>query len=263
MGDVQYSHALLAGAVAGMSVDMILFPLDTIKTRLQSAKGFLASGGMRGIYSGIASAATGSMPTAAAFFCTYELVKSMSGDNYMGPAVGAALGEVAACTIRVPTEVVKQRAQATRQPSAQLFLHTLRQEGLSGFYRGFWSTVIREVPFSFIQFPLWEALKKRVAKDGVVTPRQSAVCGAASGMFAAGLTNPLDVAKTRIMLADSGSSLARGNIVQALKVVVHDRGFSGLTAGIFPRMAWMSLGGFIFLGTYDFVQQKLNSEQDI
>ena len=45
-----------------MSVDIILFPLDTLKTRLQSSQGFFKSGGFRGIYSGIASAAAGSAP---------------------------------------------------------------------------------------------------------------------------------------------------------------------------------------------------------
>ena len=31
--------------------------------------------------------------------------------------------------------------------------------GLYGFYRGYWSMIAREIPFSFIQFPLWEGLK--------------------------------------------------------------------------------------------------------
>jgi hypothetical protein len=35
---------------------------DTIKTRLQSQQGFLASGGFRGIYSGLLSAVIGSAP---------------------------------------------------------------------------------------------------------------------------------------------------------------------------------------------------------
>ena len=51
-----------AGGVAGTAVDVILFPFDTLKTRLQSAEGFAKAGGFRGIYSGIASAASGSAP---------------------------------------------------------------------------------------------------------------------------------------------------------------------------------------------------------
>ena len=45
--------SLASGGFAGLSVDVVLFPLDTLKTRLQSAQGFLKSGGFRGIYKGI------------------------------------------------------------------------------------------------------------------------------------------------------------------------------------------------------------------
>lgn len=53
---------LKAGGLAGVSVDLILFPLDTIKTRLQSPQGFNKAGGFRGIYAGVPSAAIGSFP---------------------------------------------------------------------------------------------------------------------------------------------------------------------------------------------------------
>lgn len=40
-----FTASLVAGGVAGVSVDLILFPLDTIKTRLQSPQGFYKAGG--------------------------------------------------------------------------------------------------------------------------------------------------------------------------------------------------------------------------
>jgi hypothetical protein len=55
--------AATAGAFAGVAVDLSLFPIDTIKTRLQAPGGFLANGGWRGIYKGIGSVATGSAPS--------------------------------------------------------------------------------------------------------------------------------------------------------------------------------------------------------
>ncbi|XP_075289335.1 mitochondrial S-adenosylmethionine carrier protein isoform X2 [Opisthocomus hoazin] len=202
--------ALAAGGVAGVCVDLILFPLDTVKTRLQSPQGFRKAGGFRGIYAGVPSTAIGSFPNAAAFFITYENVKSVlhhGSTSYLTPAthmVAASLGEVVACLIRVPSEVVKQRAQVSPSSSTlRILSHTLYHEGIPGLYRGYKSTVLREIPFSLVQFPLWESLKDLWSwKQGhVVDSWQSAVCGAFAGGFAAAVTTPLDVAKTRIMLA--------------------------------------------------------------
>src|SRR5689334_10452473 len=67
---------LVSGAMAGISVDLVLFPLDTIKTRLQSRKGILSSGGFkRGLFQGLAPALLVSGPNAAIFFFTYECMK--------------------------------------------------------------------------------------------------------------------------------------------------------------------------------------------
>jgi hypothetical protein len=65
--------ALVAGGMAGTSVDVALFPIDTLKTRLQSPQGFLKAGGFKGIYNGLGAAAVGSAPGAALFFSTYEV----------------------------------------------------------------------------------------------------------------------------------------------------------------------------------------------
>ncbi|XP_016005709.2 S-adenosylmethionine mitochondrial carrier protein isoform X4 [Rousettus aegyptiacus] len=204
-----FTASLVAGGVAGVSVDLILFPLDTIKTRLQSPQGFNKAGGFRGIYAGVPSAAIGSFPNAAAFFITYEYVKwflHTDSSSYLMPAkhmLAASAGEV--------------------------------------------------IPFSLVQFPLWESLKALWSwrQDHVVDSWQSAVCGAFAGGFAAAVTTPLDVAKTRIMLAKAGSSTASGNVLSALHTVWRTQGLSGLFAGVFPRMAAISLGGFIFLGAYE------------
>ena len=68
-----FATALVAGGFAGTSVDVALFPIDTLKTRLQSPQGFLKAGGFRGIYNGLGAAAAGSAPGAALFFSTYEV----------------------------------------------------------------------------------------------------------------------------------------------------------------------------------------------
>ena len=68
------------------------------------------------------------------------------------------------------------------------------------------TTVMREIPFSAIQFPLYEGAKRRWAEwqGRPVNTLQASLCGSVRGGFAAAVTTPLDVTKTRLMLgADS------------------------------------------------------------
>lgn len=75
-----HSHPIIlkAGGVAGLVVDIVLFPIDTFKTRLQSEKGFWRSGGFRGIYNGLGPAAVGSVPTGTFSFSVCNLYAIIS-----------------------------------------------------------------------------------------------------------------------------------------------------------------------------------------
>ncbi|RMZ94570.1 S-adenosylmethionine mitochondrial carrier, partial [Brachionus plicatilis] len=195
--------SLFSGAAAGSGVDLILFPLDTFKTRIQSQQGFWASGGFRGIYNGLPSTLVGSAPTAALFFTIYDTTKSKLdyyvAKNYINPTlcqiVAANLGEISACLIRVPVDVVRQKTQAQHNlNTVQIMKKIFKTEGFRGFYRSYLTTVLREIPFGSVQFPLWEYLKLTVskyAKDGESKPYQSALCGAVAGGISAGITTPI------------------------------------------------------------------------
>ncbi|KAI3617841.1 hypothetical protein CBS9595_003750 [Malassezia furfur] len=220
-----FTTSLIAGAASGMSVDLLFYPIDTIKTRLQSAQGFWKAGGFTGVYRGMGSVAVGSAPGASIFFVTYESLKSYLSRTFfpghakdakaMSPFVhmtSASIAEVAACLVRVPTEVVKSRQQTAaygRISSLTAFRQVVAGEGVAGLYRGFGGTILREVrrvltqiPFTCIQFPLYEFLKHKAAgRTKEPTWWQAAATGSVAGSFAAAVTTPLDVIKTRIMLA--------------------------------------------------------------
>ncbi|KAF4628017.1 hypothetical protein G7Y89_g10130 [Cudoniella acicularis] len=279
-----FTTALLSGALAGTTVDLSLYPLDTLKTRLQSSSGFLASGGFTGIYRGVGSAIIGSAPGAALFFCTYEYSKSfLSARRHARQVTGAeigeweapvehmvaaSLGEVAACAVRVPTEVVKQRAQAGQHPSSLSALSAIlsqhRSIRVSGvwreLYRGWSVTIMREVPFTVIQFPLWESMKeyrrRKTGKDGI-TALESGLFGSAAGAIAAGFTTPLDVLKTRMMLAKEKTAM-----IPLLKQILKDSGPRAFFAGIGPRVLWISAGGAIFLGSYQWAANSISERQN-
>ncbi|KAJ3260165.1 hypothetical protein HK103_001241 [Boothiomyces macroporosus] len=116
----------------------------------------------------------------------------------------ASFGEMAACIVRVPTEVMKQRLQVGHfQSLNQAAVDIWTKQGLFGFYRGYGTTIFREIPFACIQFPLFESLKKvyRNIKGKNINAVEAGLCGMVAGGTAAGLTTPLDVIKTRIMLS--------------------------------------------------------------
>jgi len=122
--------------------------------------------------------------------------------------ISGSIGEFAACTVRVPMEVVKQRAQAvvglSSYSALKEILSAKRESVFAGLYRGFGITAMRDVPYTMIQFALYEELKRvqarRLGKEKV-SPGEAAVCGSIAGGIAGGVTTPLDVLKTRIMLA--------------------------------------------------------------
>ncbi|KIJ17601.1 hypothetical protein PAXINDRAFT_167610, partial [Paxillus involutus ATCC 200175] len=194
-----FAQSLIAGGAAGAAVDVLFFPIDTVKTRLQSAQGFVKAGGFRGIYKGIGSVVVGSAPGAAMFFSTYEMTKqSLPLHGQLTPLnhmISASIGEVAACLVRVPTEVIKTRAQTSSYGSAATTSlaaakMVMKHDGIRGFYRGFDTTIMREIPFTSLQFPLYELLKVRLSLALGSRPLrapEAAICGSIAGGVAAAL----------------------------------------------------------------------------
>ncbi|CAJ0585775.1 unnamed protein product, partial [Mesorhabditis spiculigera] len=80
-GEQTIWRELGCGAITGIVVDFGLFPLDRLKTRLQSAQGFTAAGGFRHLYRGIGSLAIGSAPGSAIFFVTYGQAQKWGGNG--------------------------------------------------------------------------------------------------------------------------------------------------------------------------------------
>lgn len=307
-----WTRSLLAGALAGLTVDFSLYPLDTIKTRLQSqllqgarhvstvTTRHTLTGTIRSMYAGLPSALLGSMPSAASFFVVYDGVKrsllpapnttTTTTTTASASAIhmlASTLGEIAACAIRIPTEVIKQRAQAGLFNGSSLLAlndilalrhrHIHPDRGyltvLRELYRGGGVTIVREIPFTIVQFSLWEYLKEACSErqssrfhrqEGLVTATESAVFGSLAGAVAAGLTTPLDVLKTNLMLDRRGherQSVRREGAVMILARIRREEGWRGLFKGFGPRVAWISVGGAIFLGTYQWARNTLGGER--
>lgn len=89
------------------------------------------------------------------------------------------------CVVKVPMEIVKQRRQASlkNMSSIQILFSAVKREGVYGLYRGYGSTVLRDIPFSVIEFPIWEWLKKtwKMKTSRELNAIEVAVCGAVAG----------------------------------------------------------------------------------
>lgn len=260
--------SLMAGAAAGTSTDMAFFPIDTLKTRLQAKGGFFHNGGFHGLYRGIGPAVLASAPSASLFFVTYDTTKRNLGAQWTNQhavhMVSATFGEIAACLFRVPAEVLKQRTQSLQfESGSAAFKHIISNKSgegiLRGLYRGWGTTIMRDVPFTVIQFPLYEQLKKWWAmydNTESLSLAKGAICGSIAGSIAAACTTPLDVLKTRLML-----SKERVSIIQLARTLIQQEGYSVLLSGIGPRTMWIGAGGAIFLGVYEAVSSFIRSRE--
>lgn len=287
----------IAGGCCGLAVDTFLFPIDTCKTRLQSENGFWKAGGFRSIYNGILPVIAASVPIASMFFVVYSFSKDLLlplfinlivansflfTDDGVKPnveskalaffisfiinSIAASFGEMCAGLIRTPIEIVKQKRQVSKiqYRAIDILMHAYKSEGLvNGIYRGYGITLMRDIPFSMIQYPLWELIAS------FITPNMSknlalllaALAGSVSGAVASAVTTPLDVAKTRIQLADlepsSEYNIQQRNPLRILRSIYRQKGIKGVFSGFVPRVLWTTVGGFIWFGTYNLVKYLL------
>ncbi|KAI8470861.1 MAG: mitochondrial carrier domain-containing protein [Monoraphidium minutum] len=193
---------MIAGSLAGVGEHVAMYPLDTIKTRmqalghpgqrlhtstLQALRAALRREGLRGLYAGVGAAAAGAGPAHAIYFGTYEAAKEALGGNASGhhPAAVAAAGvaaTVASDAAMNPADVIKQRLQVARSPyrgALDCLGQMLRQEGVGALFRSYRTTLVMNVPYTAVHFPLYESGKKLLAA-ATAAPSSSSGGGAAA-----------------------------------------------------------------------------------
>ncbi|XP_061971056.1 S-adenosylmethionine carrier 1, chloroplastic/mitochondrial-like isoform X2 [Populus nigra] len=227
-------EGIIAGGAAGVIAEAVLYPIDTIKTRLQAVHG----GGkinLKGLYSGLAGNLAGVLPASAIFVGVYEpikqkLLKSLP-ENLCALAqlTAGAIGGAASSLVRVPTEVVKQRMQTGQFASAPDAIRLIvSKEGFKGLYVGYGSFLLRDLPFDAIQFCIYEQMlmgyklaAKRDPKDAEI-----AIVGAFAGAITGAMTTPLDVVKTRLMV--QGSANQYKGIFDCARTIAKEEGTRAL-----------------------------------
>jgi len=200
-----FSERLIAGAGARGVAQTMLHPIDVMRTRLQ-AKGLTMSLDAKTFVKGVAPQFLLAFPAGACQFAAFEFAKEKFAAAGMKGALAelscGAIGALAASVVRVPQEVIKQRVQADIYPNALAgTIKLMTTEGIPGFYKGYFATISRDVPWNALSFMFFAQAKKAYTHFTGSAPegQQNLLLGALSGMTAAVIMTPIDVIKTRIM----------------------------------------------------------------
>ncbi|MCJ1354309.1 MAG: hypothetical protein MMC33_004297 [Icmadophila ericetorum] len=330
------TDVLIAGAFAAFTVDLLIYPLDTVKTRIQSpdykklyvdpVSGKTNRVLFRGLYQGIGSVILATVPSSGAFFTTYEGTKGVLGrinptlSGSSSPLIptpivhsaASAFAEAVSCLILTPAEVLKQNAQVVRRSassSTQAFDGNATMQAFRKFknqpgqlWRGYTALMARNLPFTAMQFPMFEYLKQSILEyrkrkgkasgtlleKGIVT----ALSAGSAGSIAAIITTPIDVVKTRIMLsaaneggqppkevmkqveaqgkdvkaeAEKARKVTRGGRASGFTVgteIFKNEGVRGLFRGGALRCVWTAFGSGLYLGVYESGRTYLEKRRD-
>lgn len=249
---------MTAGAIAGVMEHCVMYPLDSVKTRMQSLthmhanetiistmRDMVRSEGLLRPFRGVMAVVAGAGPAHALYFGAYEYSKETIGRfsdrdqiNYM---VSAALATLVHDAISNPADVVKQRLQMYNSPYSSI-MHCARQvyrtEGLRAFYRSYSTQLVMNIPYSAIQFPTYEFFQKLLNEDNKYNPPVHMVAGGAAGAAASALTTPLDVCKTLLNTQEDGAGKTTG-LIQAVKKIYSTRACSPLKKPITPAVRYI------------------------
>jgi solute carrier family 25 (mitochondrial S-adenosylmethionine transporter), member 26 len=182
-------------------------------------------------------------------------------------AAAAASGNLLSSAIFVPKELIKQRLQFALGSSSsagtslhQVVTDIVLHDGLSGLYRGYRATVLRNIPSAALRFCLYEEFKRHVVLTTTCDKDNHApafswrlfVAGAAAGALASGIMTPIDVIKTKI-----ATGTCPVDLPSCVQTVVTQHGVSALWSGAGSRMLSSAAFSAIGFGTYEGVRRWL------
>jgi len=289
-----WQHAM-AGSCAGVMEHVCMFPLDTVKTRMQASpvrmtmvdafQTVLRERGVLGFMRGSAVIGAGCIPAHVGLFGTYEFAKVRLLDpNFDGhqPVQAAACGAVATLAhdaIITPIDVVKQRLQLGGYAGAVDCAASIwRLEGSSSFFRSLPTTLAMNIPYMGLMVATNESLKlflrisssDHAEKNLLSSAPLYFLSAGASGALAAAVTLPMDVVKTKLQtqgacMAPTGVSLHQGptrplryrGLFGTVDIIMAEEGFRGFFRGMAPRVTLAVPSAAICWGTYETVRLLL------
>eukprot|EP00741_Cyanophora_paradoxa_P023706 tig00021612_g22900.t1 len=261
---------MIAGSMSRGVSQAILHPIDVLRTRSQ-AIGVTSKLQARTFLKGIAPCLLLSVPAGGMQFVTYEYMKEkltdLAPENRMFVQLTAgASGALAASVVRVPQEILKQRVQADVYPNMIATIQgILSTDGPRGFYTGYLSTVLRDVPFNATAFLFFEQFKGTFVRTNSRDPEnwENLAMGAMSGGLSALIWTPIDVVKTRLMTQKPGQARKYNGILDTFKKVANEEGPQALMKGVVPRLVYLSPMSAITFSVYEAIKGAMRHQKAV
>eukprot|EP01069_Polyplicarium_translucidae_P006321 Polyplicarium_translucidae@DN2942_c0_g1_i2.p1 len=277
-GNTRFLMHAVAGSCAGVMEHVAMFPLDSLKTRVQAGGGTAGAvlraalarkGGARSLFRGAAAISSGCVPAHAALFSVYEFTKARFDTSR--PAIGFLCGAAATLAhdvILTPLDVVKQRLQLDGQRrTMDCIRHVVTTEGTAALFRSVPTTLLMNLPYGALMVATNERLKKMVKleerlqadSDDRTALALYFLCAGVSGGLASALTTPLDVIKTKLQTqaGSVGNAVKYTGFVPSCRVVLAEEGLRGFWRGAAARTCLGAPGAAICWGTYELANLTL------
>lgn len=291
-----FIYQFAAGAVAGVSEILVMYPLDVVKTRVQlqtaSATGQDAYNGMfdcfskiiknegfSRLYRGITAPILMEAPKRATKFAANDewgkFYRKAFGQEKMTQSLSVLTGATAGATesfVVVPFELVKIRLQDKAQASKyngmlDCVSKIIKNEGPLTLYQGLESTMWRHILWNAGYFGSIFQVRSLMpaAKDKSSQVRNDLLSGAIGGTIGTVINTPMDVVKSRIQNSPKvpGQTPKYNWAWPALGTVMKEEGFAALYKGFLPKVLRLGPGGgillVVFTGVMDFFR-KLKQE---
>ncbi|KAL1586957.1 Mitochondrial citrate transporter D [Cladosporium halotolerans] len=287
-----FVYQFAAGAVAGVSEILVMYPLDVVKTRVQiqgkvpipgqdhytgmldCIKKIVKNEGASRLYRGISAPIMMEAPKRATKFAANDewgkVYRNLFGVAKMNQSLSILTGASAGATeaiVVVPFELVKIRLQDKAQAAQysgplDVVRKIVRAEGPLALYQGLESTMWRHIfwnsgYFGCI-FQIRAMLPANPTGDKSVQIRNDLISGAVGGTVGTILNTPMDVVKSRIQnTARVPGQVPKYNwAFPALGTVLKEEGFGALYKGFIPKVLRLGPGGgillVVFTGVMDF-----------
>lgn len=230
--------------------------------------------GLSSLWRGLSPTLFMAVPSTVIYFVGYEQLRKMvNNDAAWAPLLCGGLARTASATVISPMELLRTRLQsATHQGKnasesfrevTQGIRDMVRTNGVRTLWRGLSLTLWRDVPFSAVYWLGYEETKRNLTNSGVTSPfLQSFLSGGISGTFAAFLTTPFDVAKTKRQIIERETDAAQ-SIWRMMTTIRAEEGVRGLWRGLVPRCLKVSPACAIMISSYEIGKRAFGRRVEI